>query len=268
MEPIPWGQVQPVDEHNRARKQHLHPESWTNPDPAGCYNLLVVGAGPAGLVAAAGAAGLGARVALVERHLMGGDCLNVGCVPSKSLIRSARAAAHVREADAYGVRTAGDPDADFPAVMERMRRVRASISSHDSVQRFTDLGVDVFLGTGRFESPDTFRIGDKVLRFRKAALSTGARARLPETEGFVKVHTQRSTDKIVGATVVARHAGEMIGELCFAMRAGLGLKTIASTIHPYPTQAEAIKQAGDAYNRTRLKPWIKTLMRKWLAWRR
>ena len=127
----------------------MHPADWANPEPAGRYNLVVIGAGTAGLVTAAGAAGLGARVALVERHLMGGDCLNVGCVPSKALIRAARARrrrARRRASSACECRPAHA--SDFAAVMERMRRLRAQISPADSAARFRDLGVDVFLGDG------------------------------------------------------------------------------------------------------------------------
>src|SRR5438309_2775884 len=96
--------IQPDDEFNRALVQNVHPPEWVNPEPAGRYNLVVLGAGTAGLVAAAGAAGLGARVALIEKHLLGGDCLNYGCVPSKALLRAARAVADVRAAGQYGVR--------------------------------------------------------------------------------------------------------------------------------------------------------------------
>src|SRR5205807_8691014 len=168
--------IQPDDEFNRALVQNVHPPDWVNPEPAGRYNLVVIGAGTAGLVTAAGAAGLGARVALVEKHLMGGDCLNVGCVPSKALLRAARAAADVREAGAYGVQVPAGAHVDFPAVMERMRRLRAEISPHDSARRFQELGVDVFLGEGRFTAPDAVTVDGKTLRFRKAAIDTGARA--------------------------------------------------------------------------------------------
>lgn len=89
-----------------------------------------------------------------------------------------------------------------------------------------------------------------------------------ETEGSLKVHVKRGSDKIVGATMVARHAGDMISQITLAMTAGVGLGTIARTIHPYPTQAEAMKKAGDAYNRTRLTPGVKKLFAKILAWRR
>src|SRR5919106_1005931 len=118
-------EVLPFDEHNRTLLANTRPPEWINPTPSGRYNLVVIGGGTAGLVTAAGAAGLGAKVALVERRLLGGDCLNVGCVPSKALIRAARAAADVRDAGEYGVRVPAGVTVDFPTVMERMRRLRA-----------------------------------------------------------------------------------------------------------------------------------------------
>src|SRR5438067_2297194 len=124
--------VSPPDAYNQDLLANVHPPGWVNPKPAPRYNLVVIGAGTAGLVTAAGAAGLGARVALVEREFMGGDCLNVGCVPSKALIRAARAAASVRAAGAFGVRVPAGVEVDFPAVMERMRRLRAGLSPNDS----------------------------------------------------------------------------------------------------------------------------------------
>ena len=499
--------VQPWNEHNRALAHNVHPHDWVNPEPAGRYNLVVIGAGTAGLVTAVGAAGLGAKVALVERELMGGDCLNTGCVPSKALIRAARAWADVRDAGEYGTEVPSGSTVNFPAVMDRMRRLRAGISKNDSAQRLRDLGVDVFLGEGRFSGPGTVAVAGKTLRFKKAVIATGARAAAPpipgladagyltnetvfsltelprrlgvigagpigcelaqafarfgsqvylveaqhgilpsedrdgadivlrslirdgitllccggdlkvaktaegkrltvdshgqhydvpvdeilvgvgrrpnvegleldtvdvavektgvkvndrlqttnpriyaagdicspykfthaadfqariviqnalffgratasaltipwctytdpeiahvglyereaaargirmktfvqelkdvdraildgETEGLVKVHVQGGTDKIVGATVVARHAGEMLPELTLAMTHGLGLGRIASTIHTYPTQAEAVRKLGDQYNRTRLTPLVKKLFHRWLAWTR
>ncbi|MCC7374180.1 MAG: FAD-dependent oxidoreductase [Verrucomicrobiales bacterium] len=89
-----------------------------------------------------------------------------------------------------------------------------------------------------------------------------------ETQGFVRVHVRKGTDEILGATVVAAHAGELIGELTLAMKGKLGLKTLGATIHPYPTQAEALRRTGDLYNRTRLTPFVKRLMHRWLAWQR
>jgi len=502
--------LEPWDSYNQQTAENVHPKDWVNPEPRGRYNLVVLGAGTAGLVSAIGAAGLGARVALIEKHLMGGDCLNVGCVPSKALIRAARAAAEVRRAREFGVEVPDGVEVDFPAVMERMRRLRARISENDSAERFRHEGVDVFLGTGVFTGRDRIEVGGQTLRFAKAVLATGARAAAPpipgledagyltnetvfsltelprrlvvigagpigcelsqafarfgsevhlleakhqiltredrdaaelverslvedgvrivsachidrvsigdgekivalecggesreiaadeilvgvgrapnvegiglETagvafdprkgigvdeqlrttnpkiyaagdccfpykfthtadalarivlqnalfglpflkkktstltipwctytdpeiahvgmyekdaeaagipvrtfiqelsevdravldgdDGFVKVHVREGSDHILGATIVARHAGEMLTELTLAMTAGLGLETIAGTIHPYPTQAEAIKRVADAYRRSRLTPTAKRWLRKWLAWTR
>jgi pyruvate/2-oxoglutarate dehydrogenase complex dihydrolipoamide dehydrogenase (E3) component len=491
-----------VDEHNRALLANVHPADWINPEPAPRYNLVVVGAGTAGLVTAAGAAILGAKVAIVERDLMGGDCLNFGCVPSKALIRSARAAAEVRDAARFGVDVPDGARVDFAAVMERMRQLRAGLSANDSAARFRGLGADVFIGDARFVARDTVEVDGKRLRFRKAAIATGARAgalpipglaetgfltnesvfsltelprriavigagpigcelaqtfrrfgaevtllevmpqiliredrdaaqrieraltrdgvdivtdcqirgvakhgadkslaverpgrhrilnvdeiligvgRVPavaglgleaagveydpqhgikvddflrttnhriyaagdvasalkfthlsdaharillrnalffgrqrtsaltipwctytdpeiahvglyeaqaraggikvttylqefaevdralidgETDGFVKVHVREGTDQIVGATIVASHAGEMISEMTMAMTAKIGLGKIANVIHPYPTQAEAIRRTGFAYTRTRLTPFAARMFKR------
>jgi pyruvate/2-oxoglutarate dehydrogenase complex dihydrolipoamide dehydrogenase (E3) component len=500
-------EVAPFDDHNRRLLWHGHPPDWQNPPPRSRYNLVVIGGGTAGLVTAAGAAGLGARVALVERRLLGGDCLNVGCVPSKALIRAARAAAAVRNAGAFGVEVPAGVRVDFPAVMERMRRLRAHLSGHDSAQRFRDLGVDVFLGNAGFTGPDTVAVDGQTLRFARAVVATGSRASEPsipglkdagyltnetvfsltelprrlavigagpigcelaqafarfgsevfliealhgilpnddpaaaevvkramvrdglhilccgqdlqisrteggkrlcvdshgehydlvvddilvgvgrtpnveglgleaagvryehtgiavnarlqttnpriyaagdicspykfthaadamarlviqnalflgrakasaltipwctytdpevahvglyakqaedkgipvqtfvqplaevdravldgDTDGFVKIHVRQGTDRILGATIVAPHAGEMLSEVTLAMVGRLGLKTLARTIHPYPTQAEVLRKVGDAYNRTRLTPFVKSLLTTWLGWTR
>jgi pyruvate/2-oxoglutarate dehydrogenase complex dihydrolipoamide dehydrogenase (E3) component len=502
---------EPLAEFDQELLANTHPQGWQNPRPEGRYNLVVIGGGTAGLVCAAGAAGLGAKVALVEKHRLGGDCLNYGCVPSKALIRSARAAAEVRRAGDYGVRVAGPAEVDFPAVMRRMRRLRAGISHHDAVERFRRLGVDVFLGAGRFTGPETVEVAGQTLSFARAVIATGTRpaspglpgldrtgfltnetvfnltelprrllvlgagpigcelaqafrrfgsevhlvnrspkllakeepeatavlqlqfeherinlhmgvrllgaeleegadgpqrwflfeeagkqVRLPvdallvavgrqpnvedlgleaagvaydvsgvkvndylqttnhaiyaagdvcseykfthaadamarivlhnalffgrarvsnlvipwctytdpeiahagltarqareqgmavqtlrlplaevdraildgEAEGFAAVHVRKGSDHILGATIVAAHAGEMIGEVTLAMTHGLGLSALGSTIHPYPTQAEVLKRLGDAYQRTRLTPRVAKLFRWLLRWRR
>jgi len=495
-----------ADKYDARLLANVRPEDWINPEPAPRYNLLVIGAGTAGLVAAAGAAGLGARVALVERRLMGGDCLNFGCVPSKALIHAARVCGESNHALSYGITTA--QHADFGAVMERMRRVRAELSANDSAARFKSLGVDVFLGEARFVGRAAAEVGGKRLNFSRALVATGARPASPpipglaetrfltnetvfsltelprrlavigagpigcelaqafrrfgsevwllealeqilaredrdaaaiveraivgdgveliagckvasigrtaagrvvrleyrganreievdeilvtagrapnvegmgleaagveydrksgvrvddylqtsnphifaagdvcsalqfthlsdaharivirnalffgrdrasrltipwciftdpeiahvglseaeaarrgiavrtftqemnavdravldgETAGMAKVHVREGTDQIVGATIVAAHAGEIISELTLAIAAGIGLGRIAGVIHPYPTQAEAIKKIADAYNRTRLTPPRKRLLARLLAWRR
>jgi pyruvate/2-oxoglutarate dehydrogenase complex dihydrolipoamide dehydrogenase (E3) component len=499
--------IHPMDEHNQKLVSYLHPSDWVNPQPAKRYNLVVIGAGPAGLIVAAGAAGLGAKVALIEKHLMGGDCLNVGCVPSKALIRSSRTVGDIWNAGKFGVNVSDNTKVDFSAVMERMRRIRAGISDVDSVERYQHkLGVDVFLGSGRFTSNSTVEVAGQTLHFKKAVIATGARALKPqipglqatgyltnetvfnlterpprlaiigagaigcelaqafrrlgsevvllhknahildkedvdaaeivqqtfvregiqlvlqckierveqtnagkviyyqcqgkeasvtideiivsagrspnveglnlesvgveydtqagvfvndnlqttnpriyaagdicmkykfthaadfaariviqntlffgrkklsdlivpwctytnpeiahvgigeaeakdididtflipfsqvdraiidgEDEGFVKIHVKKGSDKILGATIVAQHAGDMISEITLAMVNNIGLGKIASIIHPYPTQADAIRKAGDAYNRTRLTPFVKDLFNRWLAWTR
>ena len=178
--------LQPLDEHNRELAANVHPPGWTNPTPSGRYNMVVVGAGTAGLVTAVIAAGMGGKVALIERDLMGGDCLNVGCVPSKALISSARVAAAVRDAGEFGVRVPEGTTVDFPAVMERMRRLRAGISHNDSAQRFSDLGVEVYLGGGRFTGPDTIEVAGQTLRFARACIATGARAFAPPIPGLAE----------------------------------------------------------------------------------
>lgn len=494
------------DAHECERLENLHPSEWRNPQPADRYNLVVIGAGPAGMVAAHAAAALGARVALIERELLGGDCLNIGCVPSKTIVRTSRLYAEMRSAEHYGAQIPADIRVDFAAVMQRMRRVRARISRVDSIERLSAAGVDVFFGEARFTATDALTVDGARLRFRKAMIATGARpdtpsipglveagfltnenvfdltelprrllvigggplgcelaqvfcrfgakttiaqdmplflpkeerdaaqilsdvfardgievrlntqavrvrvedgqklvdlvsddykstvavdailtgtGRLPNVEGlnleaagvecdaitgvrvndflqtsnpriyaagdaclehkfthtadasarivvqnalflgrqrlsaltipwctytdpeiahvglyvrqardqnipvktftipmhdvdraiadgeetgFAKVHVKERTDRILGATVVASHAGDMINEITLAMVAGIGLRTLARVIHAYPTQAEAIRQAADAYSRTRLTPTIHSLLRRWLAW--
>jgi pyruvate/2-oxoglutarate dehydrogenase complex dihydrolipoamide dehydrogenase (E3) component len=180
----PWALDPPAASPDRTLVDHVHPPDWVNPRPAGRYHLVVVGAGTAGLVSAAGAAGLGARVALVERSLMGGDCLNVGCVPSKAVIRAARGWSEARRAaDRFGGPEAAG-DGDFTAAMARMRRLRAGIAPHDGAARFRDLGIDVFLGDGRFVAPDAVEVAGQRLAFRRAVVATGARALVPPIEGL------------------------------------------------------------------------------------
>ena len=506
----------PDDEHNRELIENVHPSSWVNPEPTGRYNLVVIGAGTAGLITAVIAAGVGAKVALIERHLMGGDCLNVGCVPSKGLIRAARAWADLRHAEEFGLYIPPGVKYDFGAAMARMRKLRARISHNDSVHRYTTLGVDVYIGSGHFTGTDTIQVegpsGNRTLIFAKAAICTGARASVPPTpglkeagyltnetvfsltelpprigvigagpigcelaqsfarfgsqvylieaqhgimpnedrdaaeiveqqmlrdgvkllccgkdltvektgggkrltvdshgqqydvpvdeilvgvgrtpnvegigleavdveydksgvkvnarlqttnpkifaagdicsrykfthaadamaqiviqnalfphpfglgyasveslimpwctftepevahagmyekdakekglevetytykldevdraildgedKGFARVHVQKGTDKIVGATIVAAHAGDIISEFTLAMKAGLGLKTLASTIHPYPTQGEVVKKVANAWRKTTFTSRQKSILSKWYAWTR
>jgi pyruvate/2-oxoglutarate dehydrogenase complex dihydrolipoamide dehydrogenase (E3) component len=495
----------PDDRFNRALMENVHPAGWRNPDPADMYNLVIIGAGPAGLVAARSAAALGAKVALIERGLIGGDCLNSGCVPSKTIIRTSRLYAEMRTADDFGAQTPKSISVDFPCVMERMRRIRARISRADTARRLSANGIAVFFGEARFAGPRTITVGSDTLHFKKALIATGSRPKTPtisgfaeagyltnesifdltalpgrllvigggplgcelaqsfrrlgsqviiaqddpmflpgeerdaaqilsdalardgveihlntaavavrregankivdlvsddnqisvsvdevvtgigrapnvegmnleaadvqydtdsgilvndylqttnrriyaagdvclthkfthtadasarivvqnalffgrkrfsaltipwctytdpeiahvglyvrearekaipvktftilmhdvdraiadgEDEGFVKIHVRDGTDRILGATIVAKHAGEMINGLSLAITSGIGLRALARVIHAYPTQAEAIKMAADAYCRTRLTPALKSLAMLWLA---
>ena len=151
----------------------------------GVYNVVVIGAGTGGLVVAAGTAGLGGRVALIERHKMGGDCLNYGCVPSKALIRSARVAATMRRAALYALEPA-DPTVDYARVIRRVKELRAKIAPNDSVERFEGLGVDVFLGEATLESAHVVRVGGKALRARRIVLATGGRPAVPAVPGLTE----------------------------------------------------------------------------------
>ncbi|MDX1649238.1 MAG: FAD-dependent oxidoreductase, partial [Myxococcota bacterium] len=180
--------VAPFDAHNRALVENVHPPGWKNPTPRGRYDLVVVGAGSAGLITSGVAASLGARVALVERFLLGGDCLNVGCVPSKAVIRAARLAEEARRARrVLGYGPADDARPGFAAAFERMRAVRARISEADSAARYRDeFGVEVFLGDGRFTGPDRLEVGGAELRFRRAVIATGGRPAAPPIPGLAE----------------------------------------------------------------------------------
>jgi pyruvate/2-oxoglutarate dehydrogenase complex dihydrolipoamide dehydrogenase (E3) component len=497
--------VLPDDVFDQQLLAQVHPADWVNPTPNGKYNLVVLGAGTAGLVSAGGTGGLGGKVALIEKALMGGDCLNIGCVPSKAVLRAARAIYDAQQVDA--VQFNQTSNIRFAKAMARMRRLRSEIAPHDSANRFKDeFNVDVFLGDGKFVSRDEIEVAGQRLRFDRAVIATGARAAVPsilglrevgyftnetiftltelpmrlavigagpigcelaqafrrfgaevvvidlgqvlpredrdvaaivqrqleregvefllnanivraeerngakalivaeqggeravlcdailvatgrapnvdgigldvagvqfspqgievddrlrtsnpriyaagdvcsqykfthaadamarnvianafffgrrkvsaltipwctftdpevahvgmteveaeqkgfavatitqsfddvdravldgETEGLARVHYDLKTGKILGGTIVARHAGEMIGQLTQAITTGLKLSSLSSTIQPYPVQADALKKIGDAYMRTKLTPMVKTIFAKWFAWRR
>ncbi|REJ75074.1 MAG: mercuric reductase [Acidobacteria bacterium] len=194
--------IEPWDEHNQRLVANVHPADWSNPAPKERYHLVVIGAGTAGLVTAIVAANLGADVALIERHLMGGDCLNVGCVPSKGIISAARAWDHRRREPFGAAPPAGD--GDFAAAMERMRQLRAGISHVDSARRFSDAGVDVFLGAGRFVSDREVEVDGARLRFRRAVIATGARAAAPPIPGLDRVE-HLTNETVFSLTERPRH---------------------------------------------------------------
>ncbi len=183
----------PGEPNDERLRDLVHPPDWENPSPGERYHLVVIGGGTAGLVSAAIAAGLGARVALVERALLGGDCLNVGCVPSKALIHAARDSA------------ARSPEG-FAAAMTRMRRIRAELAVVDSAQRFRELGVDVFLGHGEFIDDNSISVGDAKLRFRRAIVATGARASFPPIQGLADIEPLTNETVFGLTTLPARMA--------------------------------------------------------------
>src|SRR5438477_3264383 len=156
------------------------------PKGEGIYNVVVIGAGTAGLVTAAGTAGLGGRVALIERNKMGGDCLNFGCVPSKALISSARLIARIRRAPDWGLDKM-EPQFEFMGIFERMRQRRALIAPNDSQERFESLGVDIFRGEAKFISPSALQVDGKTLKAKNFVIATGSRATIPKIAGIESV---------------------------------------------------------------------------------
>jgi pyruvate/2-oxoglutarate dehydrogenase complex dihydrolipoamide dehydrogenase (E3) component len=164
--------------------RRVRPDLWRNPVPRDVYDFAILGAGPAGLVAAESAVRLGFTVALIERNRIGGNSLNVGTVPSKSIIKSAHVYAALREAEAFGAPMPSEAPLDFEKVMERMRRIRTRISEHHSVDKLTELGIDIFFGTARFETADTLVTEHAQLRFKKALVATGARPRPSNITGL------------------------------------------------------------------------------------
>lgn len=202
--------VLPNDEYNQQLLKNVHPAGWINPEPSSRYNIVVIGAGTAGLITAVVAASLGAKVALIEKHLMGGDCLNVGCVPSKSLIRAARAWADLRKAPEFGLHIPAGVQYDFGAVMARMRKLRARISQNDSVHRYASLGVDVYIGSGRFIGTDTIHVegsaGNRTLTFARAAICTGARASVPTVPGLQEAG-YRTNETVFSLTELPQRLG-------------------------------------------------------------
>ncbi|KAL7451882.1 hypothetical protein ACHAWC_003661 [Mediolabrus comicus] len=185
--------VWPLDEHNVKLLNNVHPTNWKDPNEntRNKYDLVVIGAGAAGLVTSAGAAGVGARVALIEESLLGGDCLNIGCVPSKSLIHAASLAHSINNTEHLadsGISITGSVNIDFPKIMERVRRIRSEISPHDSAERFTKLGVDVFMGRGKFVDSKSIVVNGKVLNFNKAVIATGGYPSLISMPGLAELH--------------------------------------------------------------------------------
>jgi len=175
-----------ADAYERERVANTRPAGWRNPQADGSYQLVIVGAGPAGVVAAELAASVGARVALIERNAIGGVNLSAGSVPSKTLIRTSRIYADMRDAQHYGASVPDDADVDFAAAMERVWRVRARLSRDDSAQRLAAAGVDVYFGEARFVTSNSLAVDGHTLGFRKALIATGARPHIPNIPGLAE----------------------------------------------------------------------------------
>jgi pyruvate/2-oxoglutarate dehydrogenase complex dihydrolipoamide dehydrogenase (E3) component len=172
------------DAGNRNLLNNVHPEGWTNPRPADQYNLVVLGGGYAGILTALEAVRMGAKVALVERNLLGGVCLNAGCISSKAIIRTSRVYAEMRNAWRYGARSPENIQVDFALAMDRMRRVRSRISRRRSARDLKALGMDVFFGEARFASPEAITVNGETLRFKRALIAAGARPAIPSIPGL------------------------------------------------------------------------------------
>ncbi len=167
------------------------------------YDLIVVGGGTAGLVTAAGSAGIGARVALVERERLGGECLWNGCVPSKALIAAARAAAEARSVSRYGVH-AGDVHLDFAAAMQWVRGAQDRIAPHDSPERFRGLGVDVIQGEARFTGERSLAVDGRALDAKRIVLATGSAPAVPPIPGLADIPYLTNESIFSLATLPAR----------------------------------------------------------------
>src|SRR5262249_9673277 len=186
----------PADEYNQRTINQGYPPTWQNP-PGGDYDLVVLGGGPAGLIAALAAAPRGHRVAMTERQLTGGTCVNFGCTPSKALIRCGRAVHEATRGAEFGFRLTRPPHVDLAQGMERVPRIRAMSSAGDAVQVVAGAGVDVYLGHSRFTKPNAVAVDGRELRFNKAVIATGSRPSAPTSEGL------RQGEYLTNETVLA-----------------------------------------------------------------
>ena len=151
------------------------------------YNIIVVGGGSAGLVSAYIASAAKAKIALIEKNKMGGDCLNTGCIPSKALIRSAKILSYIKRHQEFGIKSAG-AEFNFPEAMERVQAIIKKIEPHDSVKRYTDLGVDCFSGDAKILSPNEVEVNGNILTTKNIIIATGARPAVPPINGLEKVN--------------------------------------------------------------------------------
>jgi pyruvate/2-oxoglutarate dehydrogenase complex dihydrolipoamide dehydrogenase (E3) component len=176
----------PLDADNSALRANAHPPAWRNPQPAGSYDFVILGAGPAGILAARSAATLGRKVALIERNLLGGNRLNLGCVPSKALLRTSSLYARMRAAHDLGVPRPEGVRIDVAEAMQRIRHLQARLSRTDSADRLRDHGVDVYFGAAQFVGLNEVKVEGATLKFKKALIATGARPMTPAIPGLIE----------------------------------------------------------------------------------
>ncbi|CAN5210592.1 mercuric reductase [soil metagenome] len=205
------------------------------------YDLLVVGGGTGGLVAAAGAASLGARVALVERDRLGGDCLYRGCVPTKALVKTAKVASLARRAEEFGLRPM-EVEVDFPAAMRRMRSVIEKAGEPDDPDRFRELGVELYLGEeARFTASKELSVGGRTLRGRGVILATGSHAKAPpiqglseagylDNEGVLELDTLPRSMVVIGSGPIGCEFAQMFA------RFGCRVELVSSSPEPLPKE--------------------------------
>jgi pyruvate/2-oxoglutarate dehydrogenase complex dihydrolipoamide dehydrogenase (E3) component len=176
----------PIDPENQILLANEHPSNWVNPCPKKIYDLIVIGAGPAGLVSAITARDQGKSVALIERDLIGGECMNIGCIPSKAILRTSRLYADMLNAENFGAEVPNDISINFDMLMARMRRIRTQISGHISVKELHKKGIDLFFGQARFDSSRSIRVDNCSLRFKKSIIATGSEPEIPAIPGLAE----------------------------------------------------------------------------------